>query len=527
MKVFFRIEYPETNTKGKKESFGIHTANTELLINLIRYSEVIEEYGVVVTDSKQKNALKELHPNKTVRGHEFSDENELVEVLHYYDIFFIAGYGIYDILKCEPFFNRNLSVIGITHSLNSYEIAQSLRKASELCSRNEVLICTSNTALGAISKILGEDSRLRVVTIPFGVDIKKYCSIDDSAKRDLRKRFNLPQKAIIFIYLGRLSPFSKTELTPLIRAFAEIGKKSASGKEAFLLIVGREHSVGYSRTLEALAHSLGIQDRIRIVSSYDASHIPLYYGASDVFVSPSDNIQETFGLTVIEAMASGLPVIVSDWDGYRDTVVNEITGFLVPTYWADLGLTWQQTFLLGQSAAIDTERLAQSMRILLEDPSCRKKMGEAGRRHVESKFMWREVVRQYDELFAQLPGSREYHRQGIPQAKPSPVPLEPVRIFDGYPTRLVGDDFCIRVRDKNFLAYPTVLQWIDANVVNLVTKELSKGPRMLGLITKALEDQHAIPVQRTIFQIMVMMKYGVLSPAEPAKDSILNAALCK
>ncbi len=53
--------------------------------------------------------------------------------------------------------------------------------------------------------------------------------------------------------------------------------------------------------------------------------------AADVFVSPSDNIQETFGLAVIEAMASGLPVVASDWDGYRDLVADGETGFLVPT----------------------------------------------------------------------------------------------------------------------------------------------------------------------------------------------------
>ena len=53
--------------------------------------------------------------------------------------------------------------------------------------------------------------------------------------------------------------------------------------------------------------------------------------AADVFVSPSDSVQETFGLSVVEAMASGLPVVASDWNGYRDSVEDGRTGFLVPT----------------------------------------------------------------------------------------------------------------------------------------------------------------------------------------------------
>ena len=53
--------------------------------------------------------------------------------------------------------------------------------------------------------------------------------------------------------------------------------------------------------------------------------------SGDVFLSLPDNIQETFGLVVVEAMASGLPVLGSDWDGYRDLVVHGETGFLVPT----------------------------------------------------------------------------------------------------------------------------------------------------------------------------------------------------
>ena len=57
--------------------------------------------------------------------------------------------------------------------------------------------------------------------------------------------------------------------------------------------------------------------------------------SSDIFISLSDNFQETFGITPLEGMASGLPVVVSDWDGYRDTVRDQIDGFTIPTITLD------------------------------------------------------------------------------------------------------------------------------------------------------------------------------------------------
>ena len=61
------------------------------------------------------------------------------------------------------------------------------------------------------------------------------------------------------------------------------------------------------------------------------------WAAADLFISLSDGIQETFGLTPIEAMAAGLPVVVSDWNGYKDTIRDGVDGFRIPTWPPALG----------------------------------------------------------------------------------------------------------------------------------------------------------------------------------------------
>ena len=522
LKVFLRMEYPFKSGNNKKESLGIHTANTQFLVNLIKYSRAIEEFGLVVSDSYEQAALNELFPDKIVTGHDFNDQKELVSILQYYDIFFMGGYGIVDILKGRRFFHNRLSVVGITHSIHLEEVVKSLKGASEFCSKKDALICTSSTARKAVAKIIeGPGNGLKLETIPLGVDVDRYHPIDERTRRELRARFDWPEGEIIFLCMGRLSPDEKMELVPLLKAFAELGRTSSSGGKARLIIIGREHNAGYVDILSDLIKKLDIEDRVLIISDYDASHIPLYYGMADVFVSPSDNIQETFGLSVIEAMASGLPVIVSDWDGYRDTVADGRTGFLIPTYWADCGFSWGQRFQLAQSVAVDMDRLIQSMQALLENRELRKSMGKAGRQRVESKFSWEKVIKQYDTLLHEVAAGK----RGAPEVDgkaaldPSAIFLNPTDIFKSYPTEFVIKDFCIRIRDiDGFTAYSNVIQLVDAKMVNHIANLVAGGVGRVGDIVQELDQAHGVPVQKTLFQIMIMLKYGVFAPQKILED---------
>ena len=110
-----------------------------------------------------------------------------------------------------------------------------------------------------------------------------------------------------------------------------------------------------------------------------------------MFVSPSDSIQETFGLSVIEAMASGLPVVASDWDGYRDLVEDGRTGFLVPTTTvAGATATATARLLIGelnydhflaecsQATAVDIAGMGAALTRLVSEGDLRLGMGAAG-----------------------------------------------------------------------------------------------------------------------------------------------------
>src|SRR6202012_5551691 len=82
---------------------------------------------------------------------------------------------------------------------------------------------------------------------------------------------------------------------------------------------------------EAAARAYAPDVAVHFVPGDDRARIGALWAGADVFVSLVDNIQETFGITPVEAMAAGLPVVVSDWDGYRSTVRDGVEGFLIPT----------------------------------------------------------------------------------------------------------------------------------------------------------------------------------------------------
>jgi starch synthase len=123
-------------------------------------------------------------------------------------------------------------------------------------------------------------------------------------------------------------------------------------------------------------------------------------------------LQETFGQAPIEAMAAGLPVVVTDWDGCRDTVRHGEDGILVPLMapsgeGRDASLrqatsniyygTWLS--LTARLTAVDIGVAAEAFRTLAADPSLRRRMGAAGQARVKGIFDWAAVIPRYLALW--------------------------------------------------------------------------------------------------------------------------------
>jgi hypothetical protein len=185
------------------------------------------------------------------------------------------------------------------------------------------------------------------------------------------------------------------------------------------------------------------------------------YGAADIFISLVDNIQETFGLTPLEAMAAGLPVVASDWDGYRYTMRDGVEGFLIPTLGGvpgglghamalrhGIGIDSYQAYVgeVAQHTAVHIGKAADALSALIASPELRARMGAAGRARVAETFDWPVVIGQMKALAGEL----EALRAG-PAAYPQGPNLDPVKgdpfaDFAGFASKTLALDMRLTVR---------------------------------------------------------------------------------
>jgi glycosyltransferase involved in cell wall biosynthesis len=220
----------------------------------------------------------------------------------------------------------------------------------------------------------------RVDVIPLCVNTER---LRPHEKLPLRRHLGLPRAALVFLYVGRMS-LPKGDWFPFIKMFAGLVKQNPR-KNLLLVMCGTQESA-YVDRLQEYARTLCISDNVRFELDVSDETKELLLPASDVFVSISDTVNEAFGLAPVEAMACGVPQVLSDWDGYRETVVHGETGFLAPTYWTrcdrDLALTGSllgadfDHRCLGQSVATDMGAFGRFLQELIGNTELRAHMAE-------------------------------------------------------------------------------------------------------------------------------------------------------
>ncbi len=350
-------------------------------------------------------------------------------------------------------------ITGVTHSLSYARYAPVfLSHLWPGVTGRDAVIATSRTGVGVLKaafKCARENYHLSVqefkapelVRIPLGVEDNPDLAPDSSSRRESRKMLGLGEDTVMLLVMGRISHYSKMDILPLLRALHRLKNGGFDLAGVRVCLAGWvDETDDTPQMLGKLAKAMGL--KLSVHARPDDAERNRLYRAADIFVSIADNAQETFGLTVLEAGLAGLPVVVSEYNGYRDTVEHNKTGLLIPTlgpaqteYTDILSQLWydsQYHLRLAQETVVSVPVLAESLQRLITDPALRARLGAAGRQRVLSEYTWGAVIARYLELWERLravPVEAEALR-----AVGHPMQFSFAELFAGYTTnRLMPD----------------------------------------------------------------------------------------
>lgn len=429
---------------------------------------------------------------------------------------------------------------GLTHTLTPIEAMRWISD-SILAPMHpwDALICTSQAArrmVEALSEAWSEHLRERLgiggrvpislPVIPLGIDTGRFAAKpDDAATRARwRARLGIGEEDAMVLFLGRLSYYEKAHPYPMHAALELAARRTR--RTVHLVQAGRFPDPAHEALYRDNAARFAPSVRTHIIDGADPELDGLW-AAGDIFTSLSDNVQETFGLTPVEAMAAGLPVVVSDWDGYRDTVEHGVTGLRVRTVMAPAGSGTdianlylhssnypRHLGLVSQCTAVDVAEAAEAYLRLIEDRELRAAMGAAGRRRAVERYDWSRIIPQYETLWAELDAMRAASRaEGARWPTVTPLSPDPFRLYAAFPTASAADGCRLRPvddwRERVAAICDDPLNQINAPAMPaqpaalLERVEVAGRPTLGALLASFPADRHA-SVRQTVVWLMKM-----------------------
>ena len=288
----------------------------------------------------------------------------------------------------------------------------------------DAMICISQAALDFTTRLHDEmkawwaaqtgATRFNTPQLPviaLGVDCPSFTP-DAKLRESARAALQLQAHEVAFLFSGRLSFHAKANPAPMYQALEQAAQHASVVCIEAGVFPNDAIRTGFLAAQKALAPSV----RFIWVDGQDQLRYRQAWQGADAFVSLSDNIQETFGLTPVEAMAAGLPVVVSDWNGYKDTVRDGVDGFRVPTILPPAGVGGDLAmrhalgldtydFYIGRASlatVIEPTALAQACIALASQPELRARMGAAGLARATRDFDWPVILQRYAQLAGEL-----------------------------------------------------------------------------------------------------------------------------
>ena len=507
---------------------GLRKANEAFILAVIRYSHFDQLHLFFlpehITRFKEDNSawLKQYGADKVIS---LVSVNELPEYLssHQYTAFHQGDHHIANLAELRNQFSSTpFPITGRAHSLSDDPSLSRTRELVLAPLRScDAILCSSSAQKKVMAKLLTAASGSlsdsvgmaipysgQVLKLPLGITAEpeqgSFGGMASAAmKAELKKSLGLQSDKPVILCLGRLTAADKADLKPLLIALNNLLE---SGTMEFQLVIAGASMSGSEEMsiLTTLSYELNLEDRIRFELSVDEQRKQMLLSAADVFVALSDNIQESFGLAILEAMKAGLAVVASDWNGHRDLIEHGRSGFLVETQAFEseplsrpLSLFNKRlaNFVEAQSTAVNIEQLTTVLAELITDLQLRETLGLAAQSRVKALFDWPVIMDQYHKLVEDLNqkagGERLQHRR-------SGTPYQ--EAFGHYPSLWLNSESWLKTTDRGLRVYLESEQdrtyrqlqfLIDRELVRVVLSKAVAGVKVTELLALIPDERQA------------------------------------
>lgn len=454
---------------------------------------------------------------------------------------------------------RGYSICGVTHTIASKAMQ---RVIGELLLAPvqpwDAVICTSQAVRRAYEKIFDDwgdylvqriggtpSAPLQLPVIPLGIDAEAFPKGEqaEASRKAVREQLGIGPDDIMVLFVGRLIFYAKAHPVPMYMALERAAKQT--GKKIHLVQAGwfenAKEETAFKKAPPQFAPSVnhifldGRQPDVR----------QFVWTGADMFVSLSDNIQETFGLTPIEAMANGLPLVITEWDGYQESVNHGVEGFKIPTCIPPVGsgLDIAEQYLLDglnysmyiahpcMSTMVDVDACTNAFVQLIENPELRRQMGENGRRRVREVYDWKHVIAAYENLWGELAELRASATECFPRKPgrdPHPLCADPFNLFAHYAPVQLSSESLLKsgqantpntlkaVRNDWMSNFGSDIRLPDASVDTLLSL-LGKGePKTASALLAELKAKgRPVPSEAHFYRTLGhLLKFNLLALAE-------------
>lgn len=471
--------HPDGYETSRPDLMGRHSAGEGMLKAICRYTSSDEIYAYCIDKEHYDHFLEKVtrfsaHPKQCTWVHPYAYQR-----LKEPGCIFMPDPVLSNMAWLRRHGDmRDFSLCGVTRSTASDRAMDAIGNLLTAPLQPwDALVCTSMSVRTMVQRILLDyhdylDDRfgftgkselpVELPVIPLGVEFAEF-DLDEDKKaqhrKDWREKLALTPSDPVILYVGRLSFNEKAHPVPLFIALEQCARRL---KQTICLVMAGwfRNETSKVQFIEA-ARLFCPSVKVAFVDGRDPEVRKTIWYVADLFTSLVDNVQETFGLAPVEAMAAGLPVVVSDWDGFKETVRDGIDGMRISTWTPPAGLGDGMALAYASGAAsyghylgyqcqmtvVDVIQCAKAFEKLLSDRALRKSMGEAGKERVKSTFDWKVVIKQYEELWNHQNEIRKTCRQigsQLTGGPSNPLRNDPFTLFAQYSTRRLSPNTFIR-----------------------------------------------------------------------------------